>query len=277
MKAVVALAGFGTRLLPLTKAQPKAMLSVADRPLVHYIVEEIVKSGIKEIIFILNRRDDSIKRYFSRDKKLEKVLKNTGKIEELRRLQEISQMAKFRFVYQPRPLGTGDAILMVRRLIGHEYFALLYGDDLIDYSTPCLKQLINTHKKYKGSVIAVRKVPHKDVYRWGIIDGKKNAERTYHMNDIVEKPKVEDAPTNLSIIGRYILPPQIFENLSLLKRRQSFTTGKKELYVTDGIKMLLNQNQPVYAYEFKGQRFDGGSHKGLVEATIYYGHKHNII
>ncbi|MDD2646546.1 MAG: UTP--glucose-1-phosphate uridylyltransferase [Patescibacteria group bacterium] len=277
MKAVVALAGFGTRLLPLTKAQPKAMLSVADRPLVHYIVEEIVNSGIKEIIFIINRRDNSIKRYFARDKNLEKVLKSTGKDELARQLKKISKMAKFHFVYQPKPLGTGDAILMVKRLIGNKHFALLYGDDLIDCVTPCLKQLVNVYKKYRGSVIAVRKVPHRDVYRWGIIDGKKIGDRNYRLSNIIEKPKIEEAPTNLSIIGRYILSPQIFKNLSLLKRRQSFTTGKKELYVTDGIKMLLDHRCPVYACEFKGQRFDGGSHKGLVEATIFYSRKHNII
>ncbi len=268
-KAVIAVAGFGTRLLPATKAQPKEMMALADKPIIHYIAEEAAQSGIKDIVFVLSENKKSIKDYFSRNNKLEQRLKNKPQL--LKQIIEPVNMANFFYTYQKKMAGCGDAILCAEHLIKNESFAVMFGDDVIDNSVPCLRQMIEVYKKYKTAVVAVRRVPRSEVNKYGVIKGRKIKDRVYKIESLVEKPSIKEAPSNLAIVGRYIFPPDIFKYLRKIKVKNG-----KESGVSDALLEMIKE-MPVYAYEFKGTRLDCGNKLGYLKANVYFGEKHKEI
>jgi len=270
MKAILPVAGLGTRFLPATKAQPKEMLTIVDKPVIQYIVEEVVASGIKEIILITSQSKRAIEDYFDRNFELEYHLAKAGKKEALKEVRRISGLANFYYVRQKEMAGNGDAILCAKNLIGDEPCAVLFGDDVIDSKIPCLKQMIDVFEKYNDPVIAVERVSKKDIQRYGSVEVVKLEKRVYQIKRIVEKPKPNKAPSNLGVVGRYIITPEIFEALEKLKPK----IQKKELGITDAFQFLLKNNRPVYAYEFNGLRFDCGNKLGLIKAAIHYSQKH---
>lgn len=263
-KAIIPAAGLGTRFLPATKALPKEMLPIVDKPTIQYIVEEAVASGIEEIIIISGRGKRSIEDHFDKSYELEEALLRKNQLEELKEIQKISSMVKIFYVRQKEPKGLGDAILCAKSFIGNEPFAVLLGDDIVLSSTPCLKQIMNVFDRYNGSVIAVQNVPDDVVSKYGIIKPKKivNENDLFQVDYLVEKPKKENAPSNFAIMGRYILTPEIFEILSRLPVGQGC-----ELQLTDAINEL-NKVQKVLAYNFEGRRYDIGNKIGFIMATI---------
>ena len=262
-KAVIPVAGFGTRFLPITKALPKAMLSVIDKPIIHYLVEEAVASGIEEIIIITGPDQKGIAEYFNKSKELEEQLARTGKQEMLEMIQKISKLAKISYVTQDKPLGLGHAIYCARQFIDiDESFAILLGDDMV-YSPkrPCLAQLIEISTENQANVIGIQNVPDELVSYYGIIKGNKLTERLFTVEDLVEKPDLQQAPSNLAIVGRYILHSDIFKILA------GTTLGKGgEIQLTDGLR-ILNKTQKLYAYMFEGTRFDVGDKLGYLKAN----------
>lgn len=263
-KAIIPAAGLGTRFLPATKAQPKEMLPIVDKPTIQYIVEEAVASGIEEIIIISGRGKRSIEDHFDKSYELEEALLRKNQLEELKEIQKISSIVKIFYVRQKEPKGLGDAILCARSFIGNEPFAVLLGDDIVLSSTPCLKQIINVYDQHHSSVIAVQNVIDEDVSKYGIIKPKniENKQDLFEIDYLVEKPKKENAPSNFAIMGRYILTPEIFEILSTLPVGQGC-----ELQLTDAINEL-NKEQNVLAYNFEGRRYDIGNKIGFIMATI---------
>jgi UTP--glucose-1-phosphate uridylyltransferase len=262
-KAVFTAAGLGTRLLPATKAQPKEMLPVVDKPIIQYVVEEAVASGIEQIIIVTGRGKRAIEDHFDVAFELEYYLNKKNDTEALREVRSISDLANtVTYIRQKEPMGIGHAIKVTREIVGDEPFAVLFPDDLIDAATPCLKQMINVYDCHKCSVLAVQRVEREAVSRYGIIKAKKIEERVYQALDLVEKPKVEDAPSNLGIVGRYILTPEIFD---CIERTPAGKGG--EIQITDAIR-LLAQSQPVYGYEFEGIRYDTGNKLGFLKATV---------
>lgn len=266
-KAIIPAAGLGTRFLPATKAQPKEMLPIVDKPTIQYIVEEAVASGIEEIIMVIGRGKKSIEDHFDKSYELEDTLLKRNKLEELTEIQKISDMVKLYYVRQREPRGLGDAILCAKGFIGNEPFAVLLGDDIVVSETPCLKQLIDIYDCYRSSVVAVQNVPEDDVHKYGIIRPKAvmavMAETSLlAIADLVEKPKKEDAPSNLAIMGRYILHPEIFAILERIPMGRG-----NELQLTDAINEL-NQHKAVLAYNFQGNRYDIGDKIGYIQATI---------
>jgi len=264
-KAVIPAAGLGTRFLPATKAQPKEMLPIVDKPTIQYIVEEAIKSGIEDIIIVTGRNKRAIEDHFDRSMELEAFLEKNAKDELLDLVQDIAQMADIYYVRQKEALGLGHAIYSARKFIGDEPFAVLLGDDVIYSEVPALRQMMNQYERYGASIVGVQEVPLKDTAKYGIVDGEKFADRLYRAKNMVEKPRPEDAPkTHLAIMGRYILNPDIFDILSVLP------PGKGgEIQLTDGIKEL-SRYQEILAYEFEGRRYDVGDKLGFVEATIEY-------
>lgn len=262
MKAVIPAAGLGTRFLPATKAQPKEMLPLVDKPAIQYVVEEAVSSGIKDIIIITGRGKRAIEDHFDKSFELEYALKKAGKTEELKKVQEISNMAHVHYVRQKEQKGLGDAILCAKEFVGNEPFAVLLGDDIIIDKTPCTKQLIDIFNKYKKSVICVEKMPKEKLHRYGVIKGKKLNDNVYFIEKLVEKPLPEKAPSNLAMLGRYILMPEIFNCIE--KTRPGVNN---EIQLTDALK-LLKKKQDIYAYEFKGKRYDVGTKIDWVKANI---------
>jgi UTP--glucose-1-phosphate uridylyltransferase len=263
-KAIIPAAGLGTRFLPATKAQPKEMLPIVDKPTIQYIVEEAVASGIEEIIMISGRGKRSIEDHFDKSYELEETLLKKNKLVELSEIQKISNMATLYYVRQKEPLGLGHAILCAKSFIGNEPFAVLLGDDIVVSETPCLKQLIDVFDSKGSSVIAVQGVPDTEVNKYGIVKPKAvPAEGNLHIvESLVEKPQLEEAPSNLAIMGRYVLKPEIFEVLETLP------LGKgNELQLTDAINEL-NKSQEIIACEFKGTRYDIGDKIGYIKATI---------
>ncbi|WP_285858274.1 UTP--glucose-1-phosphate uridylyltransferase GalU [Neobacillus niacini] len=263
-KAIIPAAGLGTRFLPATKAQPKEMLPIVDKPTIQYIVEEAVASGIEEIMVISGRGKRSIEDHFDKSYELEETLLKKKKLAALAEIQNISKMVTMYYVRQKEPLGLGHAILCAKSFIGNEPFAVLLGDDIVVSETPCLKQLIDVYDNTKSSVIAVQCVPDKDISKYGIV--KPNvvgAEGNLHLVDtLVEKPLVKEAPSNLAIMGRYVLRPEIFEVLENLPMGQG-----NELQLTDAINEL-NKSQEIIAYNFEGTRYDIGDKIGYIKATI---------
>jgi UTP--glucose-1-phosphate uridylyltransferase len=262
MKVVIPAAGLGTRLLPATKAQPKEMLPVIDKPAIQYVVEEAVASGIKDILIITGRGKRAIEDHFDKAVELEYLLEKKGKSKELEEIKRISEMANIFYVRQKEQLGLGHAVLCAREHINEDTFGVMLGDDLIINSEPCLKQLIEVYQKMNSSVIAIEPVPNDKVNKYGIIKGKQIEENLFEIEDIIEKPDPETAPSNLATIGRYVLTPQIFNCLE--------TTGPGvggEIQLTDGIKKLLS-SQKVYAYQFSGTRYDIGSKEDLIKITV---------
>lgn len=266
-KALFPVAGFGTRFLPATKAIPKEMLPIVDKPLIQYGVEEAVSSGIKEIIMITSRGKEAIEDHFDRSLELEHFLKGKGKERLLEEVKAISEMVEIFYLRQKIQLGLGHAVLCGERAIGNEFFAVLLGDDVVDSEIPVTAQLMGVFSRYPHSILAVEDVPEKEVHRYGIIEGEEVEEGLYRVNRIVEKPRPEEAPSNLAVIGRYILSPSIFE---ALRRTQPGVGG--EIQLTDAISILLKE-EPVYAYRFKGKRYDGGDKLGLIKAAIAFAMK----
>jgi len=263
-KAIIPAAGLGTRFLPATKAMPKEMLPIVDKPTIQYIVEEAVKSGIEDIIIVTGKGKRAIEDHFDCSFELEQNLLDKGKLDLLYEVQKSSQMVDIHYIRQKEPRGLGHAIWCARSFVGNEPFAVLLGDDVTEGSKPCLRQMIEQFNDVEASVIGVQHVPDEEVSRYGIVDGNKLGERLYKVKDLVEKPKREDAPSNLAIMGRYILTPRIFE---LLGEQKPGAGG--EIQLTDAI-AALNREEPVYAYNFEGTRYDVGEKMGFIQTTIEF-------
>jgi len=267
-KAVIPAAGFGTRFLPATKVVPKELLPIVDKPTIQYIMEEVAAAGIEQVILITGREKGSIEDHFDTSTELENHLKKKGKEDLLRMVREISEMVTLVSVRQKEPLGLGHAILCAKKVVGHEPFAVLLGDDLIDAKIPCIRQMIDVYQKMGGVLLAIQKVPKTETHLYGIIKGKRVSDRIYRIEEMVEKPKQGTAPSNLAIIGRYILPPQIF---GILERVSPDPKG--EIQLTDGLRGL-SQGIPIFGYEFFGDRYDAGDKLGYLQANISFGLKH---
>lgn len=263
-KAIVPAAGLGTRFLPATKAQPKEMLPIVDKPTIQYVVEEAAASGIEDIIIVTGRGKDAIENHFDRSLELQVTLERQGKEEQLREIEQISELASFCYVRQEEPLGLGHAILVAKALVGNEPFAVLLGDDIIDAEVPCLKQMISVFERYQSSVIAVQRVSKEETSSYGIIDPMPAEDAVYQIMDLVEKPSPEVAPSDLAIIGRYILTPEIFEALE-----QTPPDEGGEVQLTNGLRVLL-KTQAMYGLAFRGRRYDAGSKLGFLKATLQF-------
>jgi len=263
-KAVIPAAGLGVRFLPATKAQPKEMLPIVDKPAIQYIVEEVIESGIDEILIITGRNKQAMEDHFDRSLELEVRLKETGKTPLLEMVQEISKLAYVCFVRQKEPLGLGHAVYCARRFIGDEPFAVLLGDDIIRGVTPCLKQMIDLYQEVQSSVIAVMEVPEKDVSKYGILDAKEERKGIYRIDDLVEKPALEQAPSHLAIMGRYIIDPRVFPILAEAK-----PGAGGEIQLTDALRILCRE-QPMYGLAFEGKRYDVGDKLGYLQATVEF-------
>ncbi|WP_227936339.1 UTP--glucose-1-phosphate uridylyltransferase GalU [Alkalihalobacillus deserti] len=263
-KAIIPAAGLGTRFLPATKAMPKEMLPIVDKPTIQYIVEEAVESGIEDIIIVTGKGKRAIEDHFDNSFELEQNLLSKGKIELFNEVQKSSKLVDIHYIRQKEPKGLGHAIWCARKFIGNEPFAVLLGDDIVRAEKPCLKQLIEQYDRYKASVLGVQTVRDEDVSRYGIVDGKEMGDRFYRVNNLVEKPKLEDAPSNLAILGRYILSPKIFD---ILANQEPGAGG--EIQLTDAI-AALNLIEAVYAYDFEGTRYDVGEKMGFIQTTIEF-------
>ncbi len=262
-KAIIPAAGFGTRFLPATKAQPKEMLPIVDKPAIQFIVEEARKSGIEEILVITGRNKRSIEDHFDKSVELELQLRSHGKYDLLEQVEEISDVT-IHFIRQKEAKGLGDAILCARQFVGDEPFAVLLGDDIVSAEVPVLSQLIKAYKDMGGSVLGVQKVPKDKVSSYGIVNPEKINENIWKAVSLVEKPEIEDAPSRLAVLGRYILTPEIFD---ILEHTQPGSGG--EIQLTDAINELASI-QNVYAYRFEGRRYDIGDKEGFLEATVEY-------
>lgn len=269
-KAILPVAGLGTRFLPATKAQPKEMLPIVDKPIIQHLVEEAVASGIKEIIFVTGRGKRAIEDHFDYAAELEQHLRINGKKESLKAVREISNMAKFTYVRQKEQKGDGDALLAASHLVNNEPVAVLYGDDLVFNSVPCLKQLIDVFDKYNDSVVALEKISKKEISKYGIIEGVKISSRLYEIKRAMEKPKLSDTKSDLAIVGKYIITPEIFDELRKINPRG------KEVRLVDALSNILKR-KAVYGYQFFGRRFDCGSKIGFLKATVDYGLTHKEI
>lgn len=259
MKAVIPAAGLGTRFLPATKAQPKEMLPVYNKPTIQYVVEEAVNSGIDDILIITGKGKRTIEDHFDKSFELEYNLEQKGKLAYLKQVQDITNMADIYYVRQKKQKGLGDAVRCAKKHIGNEPFAVLLGDTFTYSDVPCTKQLMDVHDKYGGSVIAIEELPEYKIERYGIVDGSKVEDNTYKVNNLVEKPKLEDAPSNLGITGRYILTPDIFDKLD---STQEGVGG--EIQLTDAI----NAQENVYAYSFEGKIYDIGNTLEWLKSSI---------
>jgi UTP--glucose-1-phosphate uridylyltransferase len=276
-KAVIPAAGFGTRFLPATKVVPKELLPIVDKPTIQYIMEEVIAAGIEEVILITGREKGSIEDHFDTSSELENHLRKKGEKDLLKMIQNISEMVTLVSVRQKEPLGLGHAILCAKKMVGDEPFAVLLGDDLIDAKIPCIRQMIDayqgldstsSHSGEMKALLAIQKVPKTETHLYGIIQGKKVKDRIYRIEKMIEKPRKGTAPSNLAIIGRYILPPQIF---GILERISSDERG--EIQLTAGLEEL-SKRAPIFGYEFFGDRYDAGDKLGFLQANISFGLKH---
>ncbi|MGL5346117.1 MAG: UTP--glucose-1-phosphate uridylyltransferase GalU [Peptostreptococcaceae bacterium] len=261
-KAIIPVAGLGTRFLPATKSQPKEMLPIVDKPTLQYIIEEAINSGIEEILIVTGRSKKSIEDHFDRSVELELELSQKGKDEMLKMVQDISNMVNIHYIRQKEPKGLGHAIYCAKSFIGEEPFAVLLGDDIVDSNVPCLKQLINCYNEYNTSVLGVQKVALEDICKYGILDVKHIEDRVYKVNNLIEKPSIYEAPSNIAILGRYIITPDIFE---ILEKQKPGAGG--EIQLTDALQVLADQ-EVIYAYNFEGRRYDVGDKLGFLEATV---------
>ena len=258
-KAVLPVAGMGTRFLPATKVVPKELLPIVDKPVIQYLVEEAVLSGIEEIIFVISRDKELIRKHFSHHPELEAILKDRGKHNLLDKVNPIHKLASFKYVYQDEPLGDGHAVLMAEKAIGKEPFVVLFGDDIVKHEIPATKQLIDN---FKGeSILATERIPENKTNLYGIIKPGKKTGRLYEVLDMIEKPEPEEAPSNLGIIGKYICTPEIF---SALKKAPAGKDG--EIRLIDGFNEL-KKTQKINALEIQGERFDTGRPEGLIDAA----------
>lgn len=263
-KAVIPAAGLGTRFLPSTKAQPKEMLNIFDKPSIQYIVEEAVEAGIEDILIILGRNKKSIEDHFDKSYELEDKLKSKGKRELLEGVEKISNLGNIHYIRQKEPLGLGHAIYCAKAFVGNEPFAVMLGDDIVKSKKPCIKQLIEKYEEYNSTIIGVQEVEKSEVDKYGIVKGEKINERLYKVEDLVEKPKVKEAPSNIAILGRYVISPEIFPILQHTK-----PGAGNEIQLTDGLKELARRRN-VYSYVFEGKRYDVGNKLGFLEATVEF-------
>ncbi len=268
-KAVFPAAGLGTRFLPATKAQPKEMLPLVDKPIIQYAVEEALASGVETIIIVTGRGKSAIEDHFAVSYELEKVLEERGRQDLLRTVRKVSDLVSISYVRQKEALGLGHAILMARDLVGDEPFAVLLGDDIIDAPVPCLRQMLDVYENSPASVVAIQEVPSTMISRYGVIAGSPiqfngKSDRLFQVSELVEKPPAEKAPSNLAIIGRYILEPEIFERLATTK-----PGADGEIQLTDGLRALL-RDRPVYGWRFDGKRYDAGDKLGFLTATVEF-------
>jgi UTP--glucose-1-phosphate uridylyltransferase len=261
-KAVFPVAGLGTRFLPATKASPKEMLSLIDKPLVQYVVEEAVAAGIEQILFVTGRNKRSIEDHFDVSFELESILADKGKVTELAQMRKISDLVDIFYVRQKQAMGLGHAVLCARDFVGSEPFAVLLGDDIIDAQTPCLGQLLDVYRKYRGTVLALEKVPLENISSYGCVQANQIYKQVFEVTDLVEKPKPEEAPSDMAIIGRYVLTPDIFP---ILAKQEPGKGG--EIQLTDAIRTLL-QDEAVYGCLFEGTRHDCGDKLGFLKATV---------
>jgi len=265
-KAVFPAAGLGTRFLPATKAQPKEMLPLVDKPIIQYVIEEAVAAGITQIIIVTGRGKNAIEDHFDVSYELEKLLEERGKTELLEEVRRISNMISVSYVRQKETLGLGHAVLVAKELVGDEPFAVMLGDDIIDAVVPCMRQMVEVFGTHEGPVVAVHQVPRDEISAYGVIAGQAEPtnDRLYRVSDMVEKPRKEEAPSDLAIIGRYILTPDIFEILEKTPRDKG-----GEIQLTNGIRVLA-ERRPVYAYRFEGRRHDAGNKLGFLKATVEF-------
>ncbi|MFQ5839234.1 MAG: UTP--glucose-1-phosphate uridylyltransferase GalU [Candidatus Methylomirabilales bacterium] len=261
-KAIFPAAGLGTRFLPATKAQPKEMLPLVDKPVIQYVVEEAVAAGLEDIIIVTGRGKNAIEDHFDRSLELEAFLETRGKTDLLAEVRQVSDLVSVAYIRQKEPLGLGHAILVARNLVGDEPFAVLLGDDVIDSPVPCIKQMLEVFDHYGGSVVAVEEVPGEEIGRYGVVDCTPVAERVFRVRDLVEKPPPHEAPSSLAIVGRYVLTPTIFQ---ALERTGPDHCG--DIQLTNGLRQLLSE-EPVFAYAFTGRRYDAGSKLGFLQAVV---------
>lgn len=267
-KAVIPAAGLGTRFLPATKAQPKEMLCIVDKPAIQYIVEEALASGIEEILIIVGRNKESIANHFDKTPELDHLLESKGKTELLEISEGLSEMANIHFVRQKEAKGLGHAVLCAKAFVGNEPFAVLLGDDIVTGEVPALKQLIDAYDEYEASILGVQTVAKDQVDKYGIVDGEMLKDRTYRVNRLVEKPSIDEAPSNVAALGRYVLTPEIFEAL------EKTPLGKGgEIQLTDGMD-ILRETQDIMAYDFEGKRYDTGDKLGYLKATVEFALEH---
>jgi UTP--glucose-1-phosphate uridylyltransferase len=264
-KAVFPAAGLGTRFLPATKAQPKEMLPLVDKPLIQYVVEEAVASGIGNFIVVTGRGKNAIEDHFDTAFELERTLEERGNTELLEAAQQVSSLGEFVYVRQKQALGLGHAVLVARLLVGDEPFAVMLGDDIIDSDVPCLRQMIDVYERFGGApIVAVQEVEPSAISRFGVIAGEEIEPNVFRISDMVEKPRREEAPSNLAIIGRYILTPDVFPLL------ESTTPGAGgEIQITDALRRLAKE-RPFYGYRFSGKRHDAGDKLGFLQATVEF-------
>jgi UTP--glucose-1-phosphate uridylyltransferase len=268
-KAVFPAAGLGTRFLPATKAQPKEMLSLVDKPLIQYGVEEAMHSGVQNIIIVTGRGKTAIEDHFDVSFELEHLLETRHKKDLLATVRSVSDMINVAYVRQKEALGLGHAVLRARELVGNEPFAVILSDDVIDAETPCLRQLLDVYEFYTAPVVALMEVPRENISAYGVVDAEPVAhnggrDRLYRIRNLVEKPKAADAPSNLAIIGRYVLTADIFSSLETIGPGSG-----GEIQLTDGLKHML-RNRPIYGYRFEGKRYDAGDKLGFLEATVEF-------
>ena len=266
-KAVFPAAGLGTRFLPATKAQPKEMLVLVDKPVIQYGVEEAVQSGVRNIVIVTGRGKNAIEDHFDVNVELESFLEQRGKKSQLEEIRQITSLIQVSYVRQGEPLGLGHAVLVTKPLVGDEPFAVILGDDVMDATPPALRQMIDVYERLQGPVLAVERVRTEDVPSYGIVAYDESADLgrgVYRVTDLVEKPRVEDAPSNLAIIGRYVLTPDIFPALEAVKADR---TG--EIQLTNGLRQLLRK-RPIYAVEIDGVRHDTGNKLGFLKALVYF-------
>ena len=264
-KAIIPAAGFGTRFLPATKSQPKEMLPVVDKPTIQYIVEEAVESGIEDILIVIGRYKSVIEDHFDRSVELEMELEKKGKYDMLEQIQDIASMANIQFVRQKTALGLGHAVYCAKNFIGNEPFAVMLGDDIVDSPEyPCLKQMMDLYEREQSSILGVKEVALQDIHKYGVVDGDKIAEGLYTVRSLVEKPKAEAAPSNVAIMGRYIITPAIFDILE-----KTAPGAGNEIQLTDALKILATKEK-MLAYAFKGRRHDVGDKLGFLQATVEF-------
>ncbi|HEV2199100.1 MAG TPA: UTP--glucose-1-phosphate uridylyltransferase GalU [Bryobacteraceae bacterium] len=268
-KAVFPAAGLGTRFLPATKAQPKEMLPLVDKPLIQYGVEEAMQSGVSNIIIVTGRGKTAIEDHFDVSFELEHLLETRHKRELLGTVRAVSDMINVAYVRQKEALGLGHAVLRARELVGHEPFAVILSDDVIDGDTPCLRQLLDVYEFYSAPVVALMEVPRENISSYGVVDAEPVAhnggrDRLYRIRNLVEKPKASEAPSNLAIIGRYVLTPEVFASLEAVEPGSG-----GEIQLTDGLKHVL-RSRPIYGYRFEGKRYDAGDKLGFLQATVEF-------
>ncbi|NMH70518.1 UTP--glucose-1-phosphate uridylyltransferase GalU [Bacillus sp. RO3] len=263
-KAIIPAAGLGTRFLPATKAQPKEMLPIVDKPTLQYIIEEAVKSGIEEILIITGRNKKSIEDHFDKSVELEFELEAKGKYDLLEEVRKISDLVNIHFIRQKEPKGLGHAIYCAKSFIGNEPFAVMLGDDIVENDKPCLQQMTEMYEQYKTTILGVQEIPLEDVSKYGVVDGKQIEDKVFKVNGLVEKPAVEEAPSNIAILGRYVITPAIFD---ILEQTEPGKGG--EIQLTDALKVLA-QREAMYAYTFEGKRYDVGDKQGFLQATVEF-------